>query len=68
MRYLSSSPTWPLDRFVERFWQISDAPSHRKERIVPSGTIGMVINLRENDKTNAYDKCTANNGQRSLHD
>ena len=34
---------------MERFWQISDAPSHRQERIVPGGTMELVINLREDE-------------------
>ena len=54
VRYLSSTPTRPLADFVERFWQISDAPPHLRERIVPSGTIEMVVNLRE-DELRIYD-------------
>jgi AraC-like DNA-binding protein len=40
--------------FVERFWCLSDAPAHSKERIVPSGTIELVINLHE-DEFRIYD-------------
>ncbi len=49
MHYLSHTPAGPLGGFVERFWQINDAPPHLKERIVPSGTLELVINLREDE-------------------
>jgi hypothetical protein len=39
----------PLDTCVERLWLLSDAPAHSKERIAPSGTIDLVINLHENE-------------------
>jgi AraC-like DNA-binding protein len=54
MEYLSKSPGKPIGDFVERFWQISDSPSHRQERIVPSGTLELVVNLRE-DEFRIYD-------------
>jgi AraC-like DNA-binding protein len=54
MHYHSCTPARPLSNFVERFWQLSDAPSHAKERIVPSGTIELVINLHE-DEVRIYD-------------
>ncbi len=54
MEYLSKSPGKPTGDFVERFWQISDSPSHRQERIVPSGTLELVVNLRE-DEFRIYD-------------
>ena len=43
------TPTHPLGDFVERLWLVSDAPAHSKERIAPSGTIDLVINLHENE-------------------
>ena len=43
------TPTHPLADFVERLWLVSDAPAHWKERIAPSGTIDLGINLRENE-------------------
>lgn len=46
MHYAATSPAQPLSRFIERFWSFSDAPPHRRERIVPSGTIELVFNLR----------------------
>src|SRR5579859_6863220 len=54
MDYISKSPGPPLADFVERFWQINDSPPHQRERIVPSGTIELVINLRE-DEFRIYD-------------
>jgi AraC-like DNA-binding protein len=49
VNYCSSRPTLPLGYFVERFWEISDSPPHGKERIIPSGTLELVINLHENE-------------------
>ncbi len=48
MHFSSRAPIPPLDTFVERLWLLSDAPPHSKERIAPSGTIDLVINLHEN--------------------
>jgi AraC-like DNA-binding protein len=47
--YLSHSPGPPLSQFVDRFWILTGAQIPRKERILPSGTIELVINLRENE-------------------
>ncbi len=49
MHFSSRAPIPPLDTCVERLWLLSDAPAHSKERIAPSGTIDMVINLHDND-------------------
>jgi AraC-like DNA-binding protein len=49
MSYLAHTPARPLGDFVERLWLFSDAPPHGKERIVPSGTVELVINLHENE-------------------
>jgi AraC-like DNA-binding protein len=46
MRYLARQPSPPLREHVEYLWALSDAPGHARERIVPSGTIELVINLR----------------------
>lgn len=54
MRYCSYAPAPPLSDFVERFWLCSDAPPHRRERILPSGTIELVINLLD-DEIRIYD-------------
>lgn len=49
MLYHSYTPGLPVGRYVERLWQCSDAAPHSLERIVPSGTIELVINLRHNE-------------------
>ena len=49
MIFCSHAPSPPLADFVERFWLCSDTPSHRRERILPSGTIELVINLLEDE-------------------
>ena len=54
MHYICCTPTPPLGDFVERLWLLNDVPPHSKERIVPSGTIEMVINLHE-DELRIYD-------------
>ena len=54
MIYRSVSPSPPLAELVERFWQCSDGPSHPRERILPSGTIELVVNLQE-DEIRIYD-------------
>ena len=47
--FSSRAPSPPLDTCVERLWLLSDAPARSKERIAPSGTIDLVINLHENE-------------------
>lgn len=47
MAYLSYAPRPPLNEFVERFWLVSGAQSPRKERILPGGTVELVINLHD---------------------
>jgi AraC-like DNA-binding protein len=49
VQYLVHRPGPPLCDFVDYFWSLRDAPSHARERIVPSGTIELVINLAENE-------------------
>jgi AraC-like DNA-binding protein len=49
MLYRSTIPAPPLDAFVENLWSLSDAPCHTRERILPSGTFELVINLREDE-------------------
>lgn len=49
MLYQSHTPALPLGAWVERIWFCSDAPPHRRERILPSGTIELVINLRDDE-------------------
>jgi AraC-like DNA-binding protein len=54
MHYLSRKPAPPLDEYVEYLWLLNDAPAHARERIVPSGTFELVINLR-NDEIRIHD-------------
>lgn len=66
MFYRSYTPPQPLGDLVERFWLCSDAPPHSRERILPSGTIELVVNLRE-DEIRIYDpsrpdRCTRMSG------
>ena len=47
-------PAPPLGDFVDSLWLFGDAPSHTRERIVPSGTLEIVFNLHE-DEIRIYD-------------
>jgi AraC-like DNA-binding protein len=47
VRYRALPARPPLDSFVDHVWTLSDAPTHARERIVPSGTIELVINLHD---------------------
>lgn len=48
-------PASPLGDFVHSFWHSENpAPSHFKERILPTGTIELVINLHD-DELRIYD-------------
>jgi AraC-like DNA-binding protein len=49
MRYRTYRPVPPLDGFVEYLWALSDAPEHARERIMPSGTIELVVNLVDDE-------------------
>jgi AraC-like DNA-binding protein len=49
LEYLPYYPGPPLDAFVENLWSLSDAPPHGRERILPSGTLELVINLHEDE-------------------
>lgn len=57
MRYLVHQPGPPLRGFVDSIWLVSDAPGHERERIVPSGTIELVINLHD-DEFRIYESVT----------
>jgi AraC-like DNA-binding protein len=54
MLYRSYTPAPPLSEFIDRFWLCHDMSPNLKERILPSGTIELVINLRE-DEVRIYD-------------
>jgi AraC-like DNA-binding protein len=43
-------PKLPLSKFVDSFWLYEgDEPEQRAERILPTGTLELVINLRQNE-------------------
>ena len=48
------TPGPPLDEYIDRFWFCSDTPAHPRERILPSGTAELVINLT-GDEIRIYD-------------
>lgn len=54
MLFLKHEPKAPVSDFVEYLWLVSDAPAHEKERILPVGTLELVINLHE-DEIRIYD-------------
>lgn len=57
------APAAPLSAFVANLWSLSDAPSHAKERILPSGTLELVVNLSE-DEFRVYDTTAGEGFQR----
>src|SRR5262249_31080877 len=56
-------PGPPLNEFIDRFWLCSDTPSHPRERILPSGTVELVINLTD-DEIRIYDPSAAARARR----
>src|SRR5262249_42525923 len=60
---LSYAPAPPLGEFVDSLWLFADSPPHARERIVPSGTLELVINLCE-DEIRIYDSATADRYRR----
>ena len=55
MNFLARVPAPPLDAFVAVVWACRRAPQpHALERIMPSGTAQLVVNLKE-DETRLYD-------------
>ena len=54
MFFRSYIPGPPLVAFIDRFWLSSDAPPRPRERIPPTGTVDLVINLGE-DETRIYE-------------
>jgi AraC-like DNA-binding protein len=57
MQYRTYRPGPPLADFVEYLWALHDAPAHSTERIVPSGTLELVVNLHE-DALRIFDPAT----------
>jgi AraC-like DNA-binding protein len=55
MFYHSYIPAPPLSEFVDYFWLFEGAQTPRKERIIPSGTMELVINLRD-DEVRIHDR------------
>ena len=56
MAYHTYIPSPPLSDFVETFWLYEGfAQAHTKERKLPDGSMGLVINLRE-DRFRIYDR------------
>jgi AraC-like DNA-binding protein len=51
MFFRSHTPAPPLGDFVEQFWLCSDtpAPAHSRSRLLPNGTIELVVNLCEDE-------------------
>lgn len=49
MLYLAHHPGPPLDEFVDYLWLIEDGQAPRLERILPSGTLELVVNLKSNE-------------------
>lgn len=47
MVFLSHRPRAPLSAYVEHIWLVCGGAVPRRERILPSGTVELVINLRE---------------------
>src|SRR4029077_555035 len=57
MLYLTHIPRQPLNQFVEIFWYYDGFPrrSHTKERLMPDGSVELIINLKENE-ARIYDR------------
>lgn len=49
MLYLSYRPGPPLNEFVDYFWLIQGGQTPRLEKILPSGQIELVVNLKNNE-------------------
>jgi len=55
MRFYHRVPRPPLDAFIEFIWLCRNDPSpHTLERILPTGTAQLIVNLKE-DETRLYD-------------
>src|SRR5262245_36641173 len=57
------NPGPPLNEYIDRFWFCSDTPEHPRERILPSGTVELVINLTD-DEIRIYDPSNPNRARR----
>ena len=46
-------PAAPLDRFIERLWYWEgEPPAHAKDRLLPTGSASLIINLAEDEIRN----------------
>jgi hypothetical protein len=43
------NPGPPLARFIAYFWALHDVPVHATGRLVPSGTLDLLVNLHEDE-------------------
>ncbi|HVK09930.1 MAG TPA: AraC family transcriptional regulator [Gemmataceae bacterium] len=49
MFYRCHRPAPPLAEFIEWFWYCADVPTYDRVRILPSGTVELVVNLRDDE-------------------
>ena len=64
MLYLTYVPQLPLSQFVALFWLYEGyTQPHAKERIMPDGSMQVVINLQE-DQSRIYDPSNPDRVQR----
>jgi AraC-like DNA-binding protein len=67
MQFRHRIPRRPLDAFIESIWLYRSEPrSHELERILPTGTAHLIVNLKE-DRTRLYDpespyRCVSTSG------
>jgi len=50
LRYVARPPTPPLAEFVDYVWASQGAPAHAVERVVPTGTVELVVSLVEDGR------------------
>jgi AraC-like DNA-binding protein len=55
MLFQVHKPVPALAPFVDHLWCLNDAPAHQLERVMPAGTLELVINLAE-DEFRIYDR------------
>lgn len=56
MIYRTYNPQLPLSNFVDFFWFYEGHdPPHAKERVIPTGTMALIVNLRD-DTLTVYDR------------
>jgi len=55
MLFLAHRPAPSLAGFVEHLWCLNDAPMHQLERVLPAGTLELVIIFIYRDEVNQDD-------------